>query len=451
MSTLLIIVFAIGYLTIIAEHPLKINKTAPALLTGILCWVIYIVASQNPENVLEHITEHTGDIAQILLFLMGAMTIVELIDLHDGFDIITRQITAKKATKLLWIITWITFFLSAILDNLTSTIVMCTLLDKLVHNKADRKFFAGMVVIAANSGGAWSPIGDVTTSMLWIGGQITAMNIIIRLIIPSIISLLIPLIYVTYLMKKRPVVPMEKATTGALVPGSKMILFIGLGCLVLVPVFKTVMHLPPFMGMLLGLGILWLLAELIHRGKEEIKNYTAMHALSKIDMPSILFFFGILSAVGALQSAGLLNDLAAALNRHIGNENLIVMTIGAVSAIIDNVPLVAASMGMYPLASELVNHNVYVYAMQHKELIDHGMIVYNNVSYYLADARIWEFLAYAAGTGGSLLIIGSAAGVAAMGLQEIDFMWYLKKISFIALIGYVSGALAYLGIIALLP
>lgn len=416
----LIVLFVLGYAGIVAEHPLKINKTATALLMGGLCWVAYVFMKGNPELVNDEIAEHVSEIAGILLFLLGAMTVVELIDVHDGFHIITEKIKSRNTVTLLWIISIITFFLSAVLDNLTTSIVMCSLLRKLVRDKKERWFFCGMVVIAANSGGAWSPIGDVTTTMLWLGGQISAGNIIVSLFIPSAVSLLIPLVYVSYMLRGRKLPPLQNDEERTRPTGSRVILFTGIAALIFVPVFKVVTHLPPYMGILMGLGVMWILAEIIHRGEEEVKKYTAAHALSRIDVPSILFFFGILAAVAALQSAGVLTQLAAGMDKAIGNKDIIVTSIGLASAIVDNVPLVAASMGMYDL---------HTFPMDHK---------------------IWEFLAYAAGTGGSILIIGSAAGVAVMGMEKIDFMWYLKRISFIALLGYFAGALTYIGMYALL-
>lgn len=350
---------------------------------------------------------------------MGAMTIVELIDAHDGFEVITNAITTLSKRKLLWIICFLTFFLSAVLDNLTTTIVMVSLLRKLIDDKNDRMLFIGMVVIAANAGGAWSPIGDVTTTMLWIGGQVTTKNIIMNLIIPSLVCLIVPLLAVSFTIKgniERPISANEGEKPSASSFQRKMIFFSGLGILLFVPVFKTITHLPPFMGMLFGLGLLWIISELLHKDKDESdKNaYSVLYALRKIDMPSVLFFLGILIAISALQSTGQLGQLASLMDEKIGNINIIVISIGLLSAIVDNVPLVAASMGMYDLQT------------------------------YPTDHYFWEFLAYCAGTGGSALIIGSAAGVAAMGMKKINFFWYFKKISWLALIGYIAGALTYI-------
>ena len=429
MQTLLILIFIVGYLAIAFEHPIKINKTATALLTGVLCWTVYIVSEHEPNIVLGELSHHLASVSEILFFLLGAMTIVELIDAHQGFKLITDRITSRNKVTLLWLIALITFFLSSILDNLTTAIVMVSVLRKLIKEPETRKLFAGVVIIAANAGGAWSPIGDVTTTMLWIGGQITPTNIIKMLLIPSLISLIIPLIYLTFKMKgsvhanKTDEVSEDDAQELVIkTQNSVIMLMTGLGTLIFVPVFKTITHLPPYMGILLGLGIVWIVSEILHSGKDEEERhpFTVAHALSKIDTSSILFFLGILVAIGALESTHLLSGLAQWMNTTIGNQDIIVVVIGLASAIIDNVPLVAASMGMYDLAT------------------------------FPTDSKIWEFMAYCAGTGGSILIIGSAAGVAVMGMEKIDFLWYLRKISFTALIGYFAGVIAYLAIYALL-
>ncbi|MCG3166167.1 MAG: Na(+)/H(+) antiporter NhaD [Bacteroidia bacterium] len=423
MITAIIITFILGYVCIAFEHPLKINKTASALLTGVTCWAIYALSavvggSHASHEIVEQLSHHLAPIAEILFFLMGAMTIVELVDTHQGFAIITKRITTRNAVALMWIICFVSFFLSAVLDNLTTTIVMVSLLRKLVSNQQQRLLYVGMVVIAANAGGAWSPIGDVTTTMLWIGGQVSAANIIKTLIIPSLVCMLVPLVIISFRLKGA-IEPDEMNISGEEaipVKESKLMFFTGLGGLLFVPVFKTITHLPPYMGMLLSLGFIWVVSEIIHYNKEpEDKSpYSPTRALQRIDMPSVLFFLGILLAISSLESLHVLEQLAVFLNEAIGNEDVIVTVIGLLSAVIDNVPLVAASMGMYPLAE---------YPMDHK---------------------LWEFMAYAAGTGGSALIIGSAAGVAAMGMEKIDFIWYLKKISWLALLGYFAGIVAYL-------
>jgi Na+/H+ antiporter NhaD/arsenite permease-like protein len=418
MTFIIILIFIIGYSAIALEHNIKLNKAASALITGVLCWTVYILFVSDKHLINEQLTEHLGELSGILFFLLGAMTIVELIDAHDGFNVITDRITQKNKVKLLWIISFIAFFLSAILDNLTTTIVMISLLRKLVNDTKDRLFFTGIIVIAANAGGAWSPIGDVTTTMLWIGGQITTANIILKLIIPSLMSMIIPLVFVSFKLKGKVErnTEINEQTKSLPARQQKIVLFSGILILILVPVFKTLTHLPPYMGMLLGLGILWIITEILHGKKDEEDKHalSVVHALRKIDTPSILFFLGILVSIAALQSTGILNNLATTLTKSIGNVNLIVMAIGLLSSIVDNVPLVAAAQGMYGLTQ------------------------------YPTDHYFWEFLAYCAGTGGSVLIIGSAAGVAAMGLEKINFFWYLKKISWLALIGFFSGAFVYI-------
>lgn len=448
MELTLIIIFVLGYLAIAFEHPLKINKAAPALLIGVLTWTAWIAFGGETHLVTEQLSHHLSATAEILFFLMGAMTIVELVDIHQGFKVITNRIKTKDSRKLLWIISILAFFMSAALDNLTTTIVMVSLLRRLIHDKQQRIFFVSMVVVAANAGGAWSPIGDVTTTMLWIKGQISAGNIIVTLIVPSLICMAAPLVYMGFKMKgeiKREEYDYEKAEKEEDVKGSKLMFFLGVGALLFVPIFKTITHLPPYMGMMLGLAIVWIASELIHidKSEEEKKPYTAIYALSKIDTASVLFFLGILLAITSLESTHILEGLAQWMNDTIKNNDAIVITMGLLSAIVDNVPLVAASQGMYAMASETVNPEVYRYAMEHKDLIVQGMIEYQGVKYYLQDARLWEFIAYCAGTGGSALIIGSAAGVAAMGMEKIDFMWYARRISILALIGYVAGILAF--------
>ena len=416
-TTIIIIVFILGYAAIAFEHPLKLNKAASALITGVLCWTLYIIQSNTPELVSEELIHHLGEIASILFFLLGAMTIVELIDSHNGFDIITEKITTKNKQKLLFIVAVLTFFLSALLDNLTTTIVMVSLAKKLLRDKEDRLWFAGLIIIAANAGGAWSPLGDVTTTMLWIGGQITAMNIMKQLILPSIAVCLIPALIIGYRFKGKKLDPVELPSRSSREKSEgKFILITGIGLLVSVPVFKTITHLPPFMGMLMALGLLWIITTIIHKGKEAglAQKYTVTHALQKVDSPSVLFFLGILLAVSALQSLGLLKDMADGLNNTLKNDYLIGSVLGLLSALVDNVPLVAASQGMYDLNT------------------------------YPTDHPFWEFLALTTGTGGSAVIIGSAAGVAAMGLEKIDFIWYLKKIAWLALLGFVAGIAVFL-------
>lgn len=451
MEALIIIVFVIGYIAIALEHPIKINKTASALLAGVICWTLFILSDPSTsvtesnsytsfleilkvelgekfnaltsgelyrEFVAFELSEHLSSIAQILFFLLGAMTIVELVDAHHGFKFITDRIKTKNPKVLLWIICWVTFFLSAVLDNLTTTIVMLSLVRKLIANKDMRLFFAGMIVIAANAGGAWTPIGDVTTTMLWIGGQITTGNIMVTLFLPSVACMLVPLLYLNLTLKGTlgETNTHEGLVHDTTVRSGKLMLFLGVGALIFVPIFKTITHMPPYTGILLGLGVLWVVSELINPDLDEAvkKNYTVAGALTRIDVPSVLFFLGILLAVGALESMQVLHHLASWLDTSLGDQRIIVTLIGLLSAIVDNVPLVAASMGMY------------------------------NMDVYYTDHMVWEYLAYCAGTGGSILIIGSAAGVAAMGIEKIDFIWYLKRISLLAMLGYFAGAIVYL-------
>ncbi len=414
MITLIITVFVLGYLAIALEHNIRINKAASALITGVLCWTLYAFTQSDHHLVSHQLAEHLGEISGILFFLMGAMTIVELIDAHDGFEIITSRIKTQSQRKLLWIIAFITFFLSPVLDNLTTTIVMVSLLRKLLPEGQSRLLFVSMVVIAANAGGAWSPIGDVTTTMLWIGGQITTSQTVINLVLPSLICLLIPLMIAGFRIhgniEKVDSPPPSKLQS---TPVERNIVFwAGVVSLIAVPVFKSVTHLPPYMGILGALGIVWIITELMHGKKpEKVKDtLSVLHAIRKIDMPSILFFLGILLSIGVLQNTGILHSLADWLDSSIGNINTIVIMIGFLSALIDNVPLVAAAMGMYDMNSFPVDHH------------------------------FWQFIAYSAGTGGSMVIIGSAAGVAAMGMEKINFFWYLKNISWLALIGFLAGA-----------
>ncbi|MEY4283524.1 MAG: hypothetical protein RL111_199, partial [Pseudomonadota bacterium] len=356
MLTALVVVFVLAYAAIAFEHPIKINKSASALVGAGLLWTIYAVGAGDAHVVGEHLNESLISTAQIVFFLMGAMAIVEVVDAHNGFEVITSRIKTTQLSSLMWLVGFVTFFLSSILDNLTTTIVMVSLMKKLLDQREDRLFFAGIIVIAANAGGAWSPIGDVTTTMLWIGGQITALEIIKGLFLPSLINLLVPLLVTSFWLKGQAVVPPATAESAqslsATTPFERnLMLFLGLGVLVAVPAFKTLTHLPPFMGVLLGLGLLWLVGDLVHRQKEEEDkaHLSLTHALTRIDMPSIVFFVGILLSVATLEHTHILSDLAAWLDHAVGRQDVIVMIIGLVSAIVDNVPLVAASMGMYSL------------------------------------------------------------------------------------------------------
>jgi Na+/H+ antiporter NhaD/arsenite permease-like protein len=430
MITAILIIFVLAYVLIAAEHAVKIDKAATALIAGVLCWTLLVLAPTGiSHEVLEgRLGHHIEEISGILLFLMGAMTIVEIIDAHNGFSIITDRISTTNQVKLLWIISLISFFLSAALDNLTTAIVMVSLARKLISNQKSRWFFAGVIVIAANAGGAWSPIGDVTTTMLWIGGQLTAQSIVADLFLPSLVSLLVPVIVLSFVLKgnlERP--ESHEVATTDLTRSKQMIVFVlGIGGLLFVPVFKTLTHLPPFMGMMISVGVLWLVTDLMNGRKmdSDKAKYSALSALRKIDMPSVLFFLGILLSVSALQEAGHLTQLSFWLKEQLNNTYAINIAIGVLSAIVDNVPLVAASIGMYPVEAA-------------------GTTDFW-ASHFVQDGTFWHFLAYTAGTGGSMLIIGSAAGVAAMGLEKMSFTWYLKNISFWAMVGFFSGAGVYI-------
>ncbi len=449
MESIIILISVIGYLSITLEHPLKLDKTVPALIMAALIWAVLAVgfhsgwfsvidthenvfsflsggetAKHGFENTLLH---HLGKTAEILVFLIGAMTIVEIIDLHRGFEILKGAVHTKSKRKLLWIIGILAFILSAIIDNLTATIVLVTLLRKLIHSKDERLWYAAMVVIAANAGGAWSPIGDVTTTMLWIADNVTAIGLIKSVAIPSIVCFVVPFFIAGRLKVFRGNIDVD-ATEDVVAEkllSSKTMLYLGLGMIVSVPVFKTVTHLPPYIGMMLALGVVWLVSEYIHP-EEDFPNskrhlYSAHKALSRIEISSILFFLGILMAVAGLEAlvfgvvngeeVGTLRYLAEILQGSIPNQDVVVILLGILSAIIDNVPLVAASIGMYDSPT---------------------------------DSILWHFIAYSAGTGGSMLIIGSAAGVAAMGMERIDFIWYLKKVAWLAFLGFIFGAAIFI-------
>ena len=420
METLLCFIFVIAYMAIALEHPFKVNKSASALIGAGLLWIIYALSSPDIQIVNAELGESLMGTAQIVFFLMGAMAIVEVIDAHDGFEIITNRIKTSRLSSLMWLVGFSSFFLSSILDNLTTTIVMVSLMKRLLDKREDRLLFAGIIVIAANAGGAWTPIGDVTTTMLWIGGQITTAAIMKGVFLASVINLLIPLGITSWILGTRPVISPRNAAQKIEHRTSTfekiLMLTLGLSILVLVPVFKSVTQLPPFLGILFGLGILWMVGDLVHKKKEDDHKHrlTLASALTRIDMSSMVFFIGILLAVAVMEHSHILRSIALWLDATVGRQDLIVILIGLVSAVVDNVPLVAASMGMYDLQQ------------------------------YPADSFLWEFMAYCAGTGGSILIIGSAAGVAAMGLEKIDFLWYLRKISALALAGYLAGALVYI-------
>ena len=454
MFELMAIIFLVGYLGIIFEHEVRINKAGTALNIGSLMWAVYAIGGSqilslgyshswhefisqhpeatSPEVVREFITEHElfhhlSEIASIVLFLLGAMGIVEVVDRFQGFRVITDRITTRDRVKLMWLIGILSFFMSAVLDNLTTTIVMITLTRKILRKPENRWIFASMIVIAANAGGAWSPIGDVTTIMLWIGEQITTEHIVKSVFLPSLISMIVPLIIASIFMKgetERPELT-DEDTREFTSPGErKFIFFLGVGALLSVPVFKTITHLPPYLGMLLGLGIIWLITDLMLRNRphEDKRILSVSRVVRNLDAPTILFFAGILTAVASLSSAGQLDIVSKFLDVHVGNIYGINLIIGALSSIVDNVPLVAGAMGMYGIAPS-------------------GAEGY--LAAFVQDGQFWSFLAYCAGTGGSMLIIGSAAGVAAMGMEQIHFGWYARKISWIALLGYLAGAGTY--------
>ena len=465
MEILLIIIFIIGYLAIALEHPIKIDKAASALVMGGIIWgalalgidelvtkeflsefyekfktkfnslkEIGVYSSNEyakPIKFLKYeLSHHLVDIGEILFFLLAAMTIVELVDSHQGFSIITDKITTKRKVPLMWILCVISFFFSAVLDNLTTSIVMAALISKMIKDKKDLWMFAGMIIVSANAGGAWSPMGDVTTIMLWVGGQVTAWNIIYSIFIPSLVCMIVPLIYISFKLKGSIQSPNLRSLNDEISSINSfernLIFYMGVMGLLFVPIFKITTGLPPYVGMLLSLGILWVTTEILHSDKnyEQRRHLSVIGVLKKVDTPTIFFFLGILLAVAGLQSAGQLDIVAKYLETTFSGENkiyIINVLIGLMSALVDNVPLVAGAMGMYEIGP-----------------IQDGILAYPQ------DHKFWQFLAYCAGTGGSVLIIGSAAGVAVMGILKIDFMWYLKRISFLALIGYVAGAITYI-------
>ncbi|CAN6223346.1 unnamed protein product [Urochloa humidicola] len=414
----MVLVFAIGYAGIIFEESLAFNKSGVALLMAVCLWVVRSIGAPSTDVAVQELSHTTAEVSEIVFFLLGAMTIVEIVDAHQGFKLVTDNISTRSPKTLLWVIGIVTFFLSAILDNLTSTIVMVSLLRKLVPPSEYRKLLGGVVVIAANAGGAWTPIGDVTTTMLWIHGQITTLNIMQGLFIPSAVSLAVPLALMSLTSEANGSSQESSSLLSSeqMAPRGQLVLAVGVGALVSVPLFKAVTGLPPFMGMLLGLGILWILTDAIHYGETERQRLKVPQALSRIDTQGILFFLGILLSVGSLESAGILRQLANYLDATIPNGDLIASAIGVASAVIDNVPLVAATMGMYDLTS------------------------------YPQDSDFWQLIAFCAGTGGSMLIIGSAAGVAFMGMEKVDFFWYIRKVSGFALAGYAAGIMSYLAV-----
>lgn len=471
MTSLIVVVFLVGYLLIAFEHPLKIDKAAPALVTGVLIWTIYAFSAtvlvpqlhgeafaaflaENPtlsnSSLLtqammfveqNQILQNLGEIAEILFFLIGAMTIVELIDVHGGFTIITNRITTRNKRKLLWILGFITFIMSAALDNLTTSIVMVTLLRKIIGNYKERWLYAAVIIIAANSGGAWSPIGDITTIMLWVRGNVTTMQLIPSLILPCLVSFALPTYIISKWLKGNVSEFNAKSSDddGCIPQTMKvtrreriLILVLGVTCLLSVPIFKSITHLPPFMGILLALGVMWVYTEVMYKRKPNIPNVIkprVSYVLRRVDTSTILFFLGILLAVGGLQVSGILSNVSTWLDTNIHNVYAIDLIIGGLSSVVDNVPLVAGSIATYPLADPAMVANAVdpLYA-----------------SAFVQDGIFWVFLAYCAGVGGSMLIIGSAAGVVVMGLERINFVWYLKNISLMALVGYLCGAFVYI-------
>ncbi len=449
MIAAIILVFVLGYIAIVFEHPLKLDKTVPALFMGALMWGLLAIgfnsgilsvidghenvftllgASPDQQEVQMHgfsevLLHHLGKVAEILIFLIGAMTIVELVDLHRGFDIIKEWISTRNKRKLLWIIGIIAFMLSAIIDNLTATIVLISILRKIVQDKQERLWFVALIVIAANAGGAWSPIGDVTTTMLWIGKKVTTVSLVEHIAIPAILCFVVPFAiasYKTVFKGELSEYQLRVDQRAAKLLSSRTMLFLGLGMIIFVPIFKTLTHLPPYVGMMLSLAVVWAVAEYIHPEEEyddDIKHkYSPHKALSRIEISSILFFLGILMSIAAFESVvvgdvSLLRAGADQLTNAIPNLNVVIILLGILSAVIDNVPLVAAAMGMFSNPT---------------------------------DDLLWHFLAYTAGTGGSMLIVGSAAGVAAMGIEKIDFIWYFKKITWLAAAGFFAGCIGFL-------
>ncbi len=463
MIVFMIILFLVGYFCIAMEHPFKVNKAASALLMAALLWTAYILYAPSflpgveefndwvksqpvgalHEQVIAYVTnvqiiEHLGDTSEIIFFLLGAMTIVELVDVHGGFEVITRHITTREKRKLLWVIAILAFFLSAILDNMTTSIVMIMLVRKLVAEQKDRWIFASAIIIAANAGGAWSPIGDVTTIMLWIKGNVTTAHLIPELILPSFIAMAVPTLILSFSLKGQLAVDASTehgefhnfTARGIISESERLTIFcMGIGALVFVPIFKSITHLPPFLGILLGLGVLWVYTEVLYHHKSEVEESRKgriSKVLSRVDISTLLFFLGILMAVAVLQCVGILSDFAVMLDKHVGNFYVIDLIIGVISSIVDNVPLVAAAMGMYPVATPA--------DIAADPLLSHMVV----------DGQFWIFLAYCAGVGGSILIIGSAAGVVVMGIEKMNFIWYLKKISLTVLAGYLAGAGFYI-------
>lgn len=436
MISTLVTLFIVGYILIALENPIKINKTATALLLGMSLWCIYSISIGDINKVNDSVLYHMGDITEILFFLVGAMTIVELVDVHGGFSIVTNHIATHNKRKLLWVLGFITFFMSSVLDNLTTAIVMTMLLRKLVSDKHERWLYASIIIIAANSGGAWSPIGDVTTIMLWVKGNVTTQALCSFVFLPAIMSLIIPMMCIAPALKGKLATGNEEianVTEEANITlfERRVIFFLGVGGLLFVPVFKAFTGLPPFMGMMISLGVIWIYTELIYDKKKNNKKgeYRVPKVMKRIDIQTILFFLGILLAVAVLQESGILGGVAHWLDVRLHNIYIIDLILGFLSSIVDNVPLVAASISMYPLhtAASIPAGPEYQYLM-----------------HFVQDGTFWEFLSYCVGVGGSIFIIGSAAGVVVMGLEKMNFVWYMKKISLVAFAGYLGGAAIYL-------
>ena len=428
----MILIFVLGYVFIALEHKVKIDKAATALLMCGAIWTVFSLFAHDV-HIQQELVDQLGSTCEILVFLIGAMTIVDIMDTHGGFSVITDHITTRNKHKLLWLLVIITFLMSAVLDNMTTTIIMVMLLRKLITDRKERWIFASLIIIAANSGGAWSPIGDVTTIMLWMRGNVTAGNLILWQILPCLVSVLIPtIIGIRYIRNEDTTpqdiqLPNDGRPKGVGPRMSHFLLILGIAGLLFVPVFKSVTGLPPYMGMMVSLGVMWVATELLYDSKRDIEESIKCRVtkvLKHIDMPTILFFLGILMSVAALESAGVLTDAATFLDKQVHEAFAITGMIGLLSSVVDNVPLVAACMGMYPvLDTAAVAASADPAYMQS----------------FVQDGLFWHLLTYCAGVGGSLLIIGSAAGVVAMGLEKITFSWYFKKITLLGLAGYLAG------------
>ena len=415
----MILAFVAGYAFIVFEHRIYVNRGAAAILLAGCLWSLYFMGVADDLHTATHALErHLSEVSQIVFFLIGAMTLVEVIDSHGSFRLVTDQIRTRSKLRIMWLLAVMAFFMSALLDNLTTTIVMVSLLRRILPNRENRMLLGSMVVVAANAGGAWTPMGDVTTTMLWIGGQVTTLGVMTALLIPSAVTMIVAVLLLG--IGQRGHYGGEAQTNDQKVEvGARRVLSLGIGAFIFVPVFKTITHLPPFVGILIGLGVMWVVTDLMHRKSDECRAHVKVpHAFTKIDVSGVLFFLGILLAIGALQSAGLLSMLAAGLDRMTSSPEVLAGTIGVLSAVVDNVPLVAASMAMYPM------------------------------DLYPVDGQFWDLIAFCAGTGGSILIVGSAAGVALMGMEKIDFVWYFKRISAIAFVSYLAGMATYLGMAA---